>query len=81
MNDYIIQWNGFGGKVHLKEGETIVEGAIREVQEECALDVKEEDLKYVGVIDFEFLGNPEHLDVHVFEARMFSGMKNANFFI
>ena len=81
MNDYIIQWNGFGGKVHLKEGETIVEGAIREVQEECALDVKEEDLKYVGVIDFEFLGNPEHLDVHVFEARVFSGKKKCQLFI
>ena len=27
----------------------------------------------MGVIDFEFQGNPEHLDVHVFEAREFSG--------
>ena len=27
----------------------------------------------MGVIDFEFLGNPEHLEVHVFEARTFSG--------
>ena len=70
---YIFQWNGFGGKVHLKEGETIVEGAIREVKEECGLTVTNEDLKYVGVIDFEFLGNPEHLEVHVFEAKIFSG--------
>ena len=57
----------------MKEGETIVEGAIREVKEECGLDVKDEDLKYMGVIDFEFLGNPEHLIVHVFEARVFTG--------
>ena len=27
----------------------------------------------MGLIDFEFLGNPEHLEVHVFEARTFSG--------
>ena len=70
---YNFQWNGFGGKVHLKEGETIVEGAIREVKEECGLTVTNEDLKYMGVIDFEFLGNPEHLEVHVFEAKTFSG--------
>ena len=70
---YIFQWNGFGGKVHLKEGETIVEGAIREVKEECGLTVTNENLKYMGVIDFEFLGNPEHLEVHVFEAKTFSG--------
>ena len=59
--------------MHAKEGETIVEGAIREVKEECGLNVEEQDLKYMGVIDFEFLGNPEHLEVHVFEARTFSG--------
>ena len=57
----------------MKEGETIIEGAIREVKEECGLDVRKEDLKYMGVIDFEFLGNPEHLIVHVFEARVFNG--------
>ena len=27
----------------------------------------------MGVIDFEFQGNPEHLEVHVFEARCFTG--------
>ena len=59
--------------MHIKEGETIVKGAIREVKEECGLNVEEQDLKYMGVIDFEFLGNPEHLEVHVFEARTFSG--------
>ena len=45
---YIFQWNEFGGKVHLNEGETIVEGAIREVKEECGLTVTNEDLKYMG---------------------------------
>ena len=58
-----------------------MEGAIREVKEECGLDVKEKDLKYMGVIDFEFQGNPEHLDVHVFEARVFSGKVYLNLII
>ena len=69
----LLQWNGFGGKVHVKEGETIAEGAIREVKEECGLVVEKPDLQYMGIIDFEFIGNPEHLEVHVFEARKFSG--------
>ena len=29
----------------------------------------------MGVIDFEFQGNPEHLEVHVFETRSFTGNK------
>ena len=59
----------------MKEGETIVEGAIREVKEECGLNIVKPELKYMGVIDFEFQGNPEHLEVHVFETRSFTGNK------
>uniref|UniRef100_A0A8I3WX03 Oxidized purine nucleoside triphosphate hydrolase n=1 Tax=Callithrix jacchus TaxID=9483 RepID=A0A8I3WX03_CALJA len=56
------RWNGFGGKV--QEGETIEEGAKRELQEESGLTV--DALHKVGQIMFEFVGEPELMDVHVF---------------
>ena len=65
------KWNGFGGKVH--SDETILQGAIREVKEECGLDLQSENVTYVGVIDFEFVNDPVHLEVHVFEAFKYSG--------
>lgn len=45
----------------------------RELKEECGLDVLEKDLDYVGIIDFEFVGDPVHLEVHVFLARKYEG--------
>lgn len=63
------RWNGFGGKV--KDGESIEDGARREVLEECGMRV--ENLEEYGVIDFEFQGNPEILEVHVFSVTEFSG--------
>lgn len=65
------KWNGFGGKVDADE--TVPEAAVREVQEECGLTVRQEDLVDVGTLDFEFVGDPVHLEVHVFETRQFSG--------
>ncbi|KAB0352304.1 hypothetical protein FD754_017161 [Muntiacus muntjak] len=56
------RWNGFGGKV--QEGETIEDGAKRELQEESGLTV--DRLHKVGQITFEFTGDPELMDVHVF---------------
>ncbi len=35
--------------------------------------VSEEDLNYMGIIDFEFKGDPVHMEVHVFLARQFQG--------
>lgn len=64
-------WNGFGGKVKTGE-ETIEEGAKREVQEECGLIVSE--LDKVGILKFEFLGNPELLEVHVFSSSSYDGI-------
>ncbi len=63
------RWNGFGGKVHA--GETILEAAGRELQEEAGVAVSE--LEEMGIIDFEFVGNEEILEVHIFRAQDFSG--------
>ena len=63
------KWNGFGGK--LEPGESFAEGAMREVKEECGLDVNPDDLEETAVIEFEFQGDPVKLEVHVFQTRKF----------
>ncbi|MFA5098708.1 MAG: 8-oxo-dGTP diphosphatase [Candidatus Paceibacterota bacterium] len=63
------RWNGFGGKV--SEGESIEEAAKREIREEAGIEVG--DFEKVGIIEFEFLGNLEILEVHIFRAKDFSG--------
>ncbi len=63
------RWNGFGGKVHA--GETIEEAARREVKEEAGVEVGA--IEKSGVIEFEFKGNPEILEVHIFKAGDFRG--------
>jgi len=63
------RWNGFGGK--LQEGETITQAMIREFNEECGVTVtKGEEF---GVIDFEFRGKPDILEVHFFRVLEYSG--------
>lgn len=59
------RWNGFGGKV--EKGETIEEAARREFLEEAGLGIP--ILEKAGLMDFEFQGNPEILEVHIFRAR------------
>ncbi|XP_060029146.1 oxidized purine nucleoside triphosphate hydrolase isoform X2 [Erinaceus europaeus] len=56
------RWNGFGGKV--QEGESIEDGARRELQEESGLTAG--TLHKAGHLVFEFVGIPELMDVHVF---------------
>lgn len=63
------RWNGFGGK--LQAGETLEEAAKREVLEESGVTIG--PLEKMGVIDFEFQGNPEILEVHIFRAEEFTG--------
>merc|ERR1712193_275298 len=63
------KWNGFGGKV--EPNETILEGAIREVKEECGLDLVPKDVKKLGVIDYEF--DKIYIEGHIFEVRNYSG--------
>lgn len=57
-------WNGFGGKV--EPGETILEGALREMEEESG--VKLPSASYRAHITFEFEGKEELLSVNVFWA-------------
>jgi 8-oxo-dGTP diphosphatase/2-hydroxy-dATP diphosphatase len=63
------RWNGFGGKVI--EGEDIEDSVKRETKEEASIEIK--NLKKVGLIDFEFKGNPEIIEVHIFKSNKFSG--------
>jgi len=63
------RWNGFGGKV--ASDETIEEAARREVLEEAGVTLK--DLNKIGIIDFEFKGNPDILQVHIFKSKNFLG--------
>ncbi|MBI1888595.1 MAG: 8-oxo-dGTP diphosphatase [Candidatus Spechtbacteria bacterium] len=63
------RWNGFGGKV--EGGETIKEAAKREILEEAGITVTK--LFAAGVVEFEFKGNQETLEVHIFRASEFEG--------
>src|SRR3972149_5594938 len=63
------RWNGFGGKV--SSAETIEEAARRELKEEAQIEI--DKLDRVGVVEFEFRGNPEILEVHIFRSENFSG--------
>ncbi len=64
------RWNGFGGKV--EKGETIEEAAVREIKEEAGIEI-EQKLEKIGILNFEFQGNPEILEVHIFRGEKFNG--------
>ncbi|MBI4059533.1 8-oxo-dGTP diphosphatase [Candidatus Giovannonibacteria bacterium] len=63
------RWNGFGGKV--KEGESIETALKREFVEEAG--ILPLGVEKAGIIDFEFLGKPGILQVHVFRVGNFEG--------
>lgn len=64
------KWNGFGGKV--EQGESLEDAARRELKEEACIEVGE--LEKAGELLFEFEGDDEQLEVHVFLTDEFSGM-------
>ncbi len=64
------RWNGFGGKV--EAGESIEDGAKREMKEECGVEI--EQMEKVGIHEFRFKKNPQEvLEVHVFRVDTFAG--------
>lgn len=63
------RWNGFGGK--LKAGETLEQGAKREILEECGIDAK--NMEKLGVIDFHWNNKPDVMEVNFFKIKEFSG--------
>lgn len=62
------KWNGFGGKVEI---ETIEDNIKREIKEECGIEIGK--MEKIGVVDFEFQGDPQIIQVHLFRANDFSG--------
>lgn len=63
------RWNGFGGKI--EQGETIEEGAIREIKEEVG--IQDGVLKKLGVLEFSFQNDEKVLEVHIFKLTNFTG--------
>lgn len=63
------KWNGFGGKV--KSDETIEQSLIREFAEEA--DVQIIRCEKYGIMEFEFQGQPDILEVHYYKILEFSG--------
>jgi ADP-ribose pyrophosphatase YjhB (NUDIX family) len=60
---------GFGGKV--EKGETILQGAHRELEEEAFVTTPE--LHRVGLLLFTFENDPIALEVHVFSTKTHNG--------
>ncbi|RLG98946.1 NUDIX hydrolase, partial [Candidatus Bathyarchaeota archaeon] len=56
----------------MKEGETIENALKREMKEEIGIIPK--DFEKVGIIEFQFQGNPEILEVHFFKINEFTGI-------
>lgn len=66
------KYNGVGGK--LDEGETVEQGALREMEEEIGVVARNEDLEHSGTVTFTFAAKPDwDQEVHVFLVRKWSG--------
>lgn len=64
-------WNGMGGKVD--PGETIEQGAVREVKEEVGIEVTSLEKRAELIFDELHRGKRERIRVHVFVATSWSG--------
>lgn len=66
--------HAFAGKV--EKNETILEAAIRELQEETKLEVLPQNLEKIGLFEYEF-SNPSLvpfvMEVHIFRAKSWTG--------
>jgi len=66
------KYNGFGGKI--KEGETVLQATVRELEEESGIQVEERQLEYAGKLDFIFPASPQlRHDVHIFLVHTWQG--------
>jgi ADP-ribose pyrophosphatase YjhB (NUDIX family) len=63
------KWNGFGGKI--EDGESIDEGAKRELMEECSISAN--TLERRGFLVFKMLEARKIMRVHVFDTEHYSG--------
>ena len=67
------KYNGVGGKV--ENGESVVEGAVREVFEEIAVTVNPDDLQMVAKLRFSFEPDKEPVfHCHVFICNVWAGV-------
>ena len=64
------KWNGFGGKV--EKSESVVEAAIRELNEESLVTVDSKDLRQVLDVEF-FFKDGKHLRVPTFFVHQWKG--------
>lgn len=62
-------YNGFGGKV--EKGESVTEGALRELREEAGIEAT--DATKRAVITFVYDDQPGAMEVHVYHASQFTG--------
>ncbi|MFA6090169.1 MAG: 8-oxo-dGTP diphosphatase [Candidatus Gracilibacteria bacterium] len=66
------KWNGAGGKVEV--GETMIEAASRELQEETGIIITPEKMEARGVLHFHFDKKPEcNKDVNIFVSHGYTG--------
>lgn len=66
------KWNGVGGKV--REGETLEEAAIRELEEEIGIKTESAHLNEVGNIKFHFVEKPDwNQHMYIFFVENWSG--------
>jgi 8-oxo-dGTP diphosphatase/2-hydroxy-dATP diphosphatase len=63
------RWNGFGGK--LEGGESIIESAKRELNEEVG--IRSEEMEKMGIFIFEFVEESPAMEVHLFKINTYSG--------